>query len=170
MVPTGLQESLLTIKRARKCALTDSSRAQKQCFWCWKAAPDVAGSRSCSSELGSECVDAWNEGVVVGQVWVERSSLSLARALLRWNKPRLQNDIFSHPSNKLHIQQISGSLPNHFFPLQSFKKLHVGLDYRDIIQKIFLLFFISNTICRLAQFQGSQSFRITISSNVSHRV
>lgn len=139
-MPTGLQESLLTIKRKHKCALTDSSRAQKQCFWCWEASPDVAGGRSRSSELGSECVDAWNEGVVVvGQVWVERSSLSLVRALLRWNKPRLRNDIFSHPLNKLHIQQISGSLPNHFFPLQSLKKLHVGLDYRDIIQKIFYL-------------------------------
>lgn len=102
----------------------------------------MAGGRSRSAELCRECVDTWKEGVVVvGQVRGERSSLSLVRALLRWNKPRLRNDIFSHPSNKLHIQQISGFLPKHFFPLQSLKKkLHVGLDYRDIIQRIIFMY------------------------------
>lgn len=121
----------------------------------------MAGGRSRSAELGRECVDTWKEGVlvvVVGQVRGERSSLSLVRALLRWNKPRLRNDIFSHPSNKLHIQQISGFLPKHFFPLQSLKKkeLHVGLDYRDIIQRIIFMYLfiyifrISDTICCFA--------------------
>lgn len=125
---TGRQKSLLTIKRKHECALTDSSRAQKSRFWRWEAAPDVADGRSGSSELG--CVDAWNEGVVVvvvGQVWVERRSLPLVRALLRWNKPRLRNDIFSHSSNKLHIQQISVSLPNHFFPPAVSQKVACGI-------------------------------------------
>lgn len=100
--------------------------------------------RSCSSELGSDCVDTWTDGVVVaaGQVWVERSSLSLVRALLRWNKPRLRNDIFSHPSNKLHIQQISGSLPNHFFPLQSLKKVACRIRLpRHNTEDLFFYFF-----------------------------
>ena len=81
---------------------------------------------------------------------MERNVLSLVRTLLRWNKPRLRNDIFSHPSNKLHIQQIAGALPNHFFPLQSLKKLHlVGLDYRDIMQEE-MSDFISGNICCFA--------------------
>lgn len=77
---------------------------------------------------------------------MERNGLSLVHTLLRWNKPRLRNDIFSHPSNKLHIQQIAGPLPNRFFPLQSLKKLHlVGLDYRDIMRE--MSDFISGTVC-----------------------
>lgn len=136
MMPTGLQESLLTIKRKHKCALPDSSRAQKYCFWCWAAAPDVEGGRSCSSELGRECVDAWwwwwgRYG------WGVSASHWCALSYVGINHDSEMT--FSHPSNKLHIQQISGSLPNHFFPLQSLRKLHVGLDYRDIIQKIFYL-------------------------------
>lgn len=117
--------SLYLLSRERTTVRWRTVRERKSgSFWCWEAAPDVAGGRSRSAELGRECVDTWKEGVVVvgGQVRGERSSLSLVRALLRWNKPRLRNDIFSHPSNKLHIQQISGVLPKHFFPLQSLKK------------------------------------------------
>lgn len=101
------------------CARLRWAKCRSWSFSCWEASPDVAGGRSCSR------VGMWMErrrggcGKEAGRV--ERNSLSLVRTLLRWNKPRLRNDIFSHPSNKLYIQQISGPLPNHFFPPQSLK-------------------------------------------------
>lgn len=53
----------------------------------------------------------------------------------------LRNDIFSHPSNKLYIQQIAGLLPNHFFPPAVSQKSHlVGLDYRDIMQEMYVYY------------------------------
>lgn len=78
--------------------------------------------------LSCEYVDGkgwgWGCGKEAGRV--ERNGLSLVHTLLRSNKPRLRNAIFSHPSNKLYIQQISGTLPNHFFPLQPLKKVASG--------------------------------------------
>lgn len=120
--PTWLQEALLTTPRKAKFSLTDWQfvhawvflKHKSWSFSCWEASPDVAGGRSCS----------------VVSMWMERGGgggeeagkgFWLVRTLLRWNKPRLRNDIFSHPSNKLYIQQIAGTLPNHFFPLQSLK-------------------------------------------------
>lgn len=93
----------------------------------------------------SEYVDGKGEvGVGKEAGRVERKSLSLVRLLLRGNKPRLRNDIFSHPSNKLHIQQIAGLLPNHRFPPAVSQKLHpVVLGYRDIIQEMFGFFFLN---------------------------
>lgn len=112
-----------------------------------KASPDVAGGRSCS------VVSMWMEkeggggggGAERRQVgWSVRAFHWCA--LLRWNKPRLRNDIFSHPSNKLHIQQIAGPLPNRFFPPALSQKLQllVGLDYWDIMQESVHNFLLTN--------------------------
>lgn len=99
----------------------------------------------------SEYVDGKGEvGVGKEAGRVERKSLSLVRLLLRGNKPRLRNDIFSHPSNKLHIQQIAGLLPNHRFPPAVSQKLHpVVLGYRDIIQEMFGFFFFKSQVLLL---------------------
>lgn len=128
--PTWLQESLLTIKRKPEFALTDRQLA-KCARVCAERNAKVEVSRVGkrlqmwqAAGRAHEWVCGWKGGgggcgKEAGRV--ERNSLSLVRILLRWNKPRLRNDIFSHPSNKLYIQQISGPLPNHFFPPQSLK-------------------------------------------------
>ena len=110
-----------TLTERQLCFSRRSQEAKRsRSLSCREASPDVAGCRSCS------LVGMWMEkrgggGRGGGRYRVERRGLSLVRALLRWNKPRLRNDIFSHPSNKLYIQQIAGPSPNHFFPLQLLK-------------------------------------------------
>lgn len=124
--------------RPEECLLT-RKRAKPECFYAEKSCILLVLG-SCGKQQVVFCSEQapWMEtggGKEAGRA--ARKRLWLVRSLLRWPKPRLWNDIFSHPSNKLHIQRIAGPLPNHFFPLQSLKKLHlVGLDYRDIMQEM----------------------------------
>lgn len=138
--------SLYLLSRESTTVRWRTVRERKSSFWCWEAAPDVAGRAAQSS-----AASVWTHGRTGWWWWRRRGRYGWSVAASHWcalSYVGINHDsemtYFLTPQTNSTFNRSQGLCQTTFSPCSLSKKLHVGLDYRDIIQRIYFFYFFFN--------------------------